>query len=429
VTPGRREQLRAMFAQALEKLAVGPAVRHKVARHRPGLAEARSVLLLAFGKAARPMAQAALQELEGLPVRGLCAPPEPDDAPLPPLEVIAGGHPLPSAGSLRAAARALELCRTAAADDRILFLISGGGSSILELPLDPAVPLGELRALYQALLGCGAPITAVNTVRKHFSAVKGGRLAAAAAHTRLLMTLAVSDVPDEQPAALASGPTLGHSTTAADCRALLQRFSLLDAVPRVLRERLDRGLLPPPVPADHPAFARSEFCMLLDNSHARFHLRAAAAAQGLPLVVDDTIDDQPYAATAEHLLERLRRLKQSQPDLPAAILNGGEVTVALPQPHGTGGRNQQFALQCALRIAGEPIAVLSAGTDGIDGNSPAAGAIADGTTMARAVSQGLDADACLRRGDAFPLFDKLGDAIVTGPTGTNVRDVRLLVHE
>jgi hydroxypyruvate reductase len=182
VSHARRTQLAHWFRSALPSLDPFPAVAASLAQKRAALAQARSVLVLAFGKAARPMAAAAVAALDGLHIRGLCAPPEPDDVPLASLEVIPGGHPLPTAGSLRAAQRALELCRTADPRDHVIFLVSGGGSSILELPADPAVSLDELRAFQQALVGCGAPISAINTVRKHLSLVKGGRLAAAAAH-------------------------------------------------------------------------------------------------------------------------------------------------------------------------------------------------------------------------------------------------------
>lgn len=424
----RRTELAQWFRSVLPRLDPGPAVAESVARLRPGLAGARSVLVIAFGKAARPMAAAAVAALDGLAVRGLCAPPEPDAAALPPLEVLPGGHPLPTAGSLRAAQRALELCRTADPRDRVLFLVSGGGSSILELPVDPAVTIDELRTFQQALVGCGAPIAAINTVRKHLSLVKGGRLAAAAAHCAGLNTIAVSDVADETLAALASGPTCPERSTLADCRAIVAQYGLHTALPAAFRERLARGDLPPPIASHHPVFQRSAIERTLDNEHARCALQQVATAHGIHVVVDP-IDDLPCERTADHLLARLRQLRREHASGPVAVLNGGEVTVRLPSLTGHGGRNQQFALQCALRCEGEPITVLSAGTDGIDGNSPAAGATADGDTVARAAACGLDAALQLRHCDAFPLFDRLGDAIVTGPTGTNVRDVRLLVHE
>jgi hydroxypyruvate reductase len=205
-------------------------------------------------------------------------------------------------------------------------------------------------------------------------------------------------------------------------------YGLEAALPQALREGLARGDLPSPIGRRHPVFSRSTIERTLGNEHARQCLQQAALDNGIHVVVDP-IDDVPFAHASEHLLTRLRQLRREHGSGPVAVLNGGEVTVQLPAKSGHGGRNQQFALQCALRCEGEPITVLSAGTDGIDGNSPAAGAVADGDTAARAAAQGLDAALQLRHCDAFPLFHRLGDAIVTGPTGTNVRDLRLLIHE
>lgn len=422
-----RARLAEWFAAALSALDVAP----RVAAALPAGAHwrGRRVLLIAFGKAARPMARAALRQLAGATVRGLLVPPLPDGTPLPPLEVIAGGHPLPTAGSVAAAARALELCRSAGGDEQVLFLVSGGGSALLEQPLDPAVPLGELAALYRALIGCGAPIGEVNTVRRHLSAVKGGRLAAAAAAAAELRTLLVADVPARAGlAAIASGPTCPSASTHAGCLRILERHRLLAAVPAALRARLLQGALPPPVPPGHPVFARSRHEVLLANEDGVRALAAAAAADGVHVEMDEATDDWPCERAADHLLARLRALAAERPGGPVAVCAGGELSVRLPPDAGRGGRNQQFALCCALRIAGEPIAVLSGGTDGVDGNSPAAGAVADGTTAARALAAGRDPRGHLRRGDAFPLFEALGDALHTGPTGTNVRDLRLLVH-
>ncbi|MCY2958161.1 MAG: DUF4147 domain-containing protein [Planctomycetota bacterium] len=424
----RRRELSAWFTYTLARLEVGPHVIAELKKRRPQLLQARSIVLISFGKAAHQMATAALTALDGLVVRGLCVPPELFAAPLPPLEVIAGGHPLPTLGSQRAAVRALELCRTADPRDVILCLVSGGGSAILELPADPNVSIDELRTFQQALVGCGAPITQINTIRKHLSAVKGGHLAAAAAHCAQIITLMISDVPDDQLSMIASGPTAPESSTLADCRALLIQYGLVASLPPALRQRLEAGNLPPPIGAAHPVFTRSEPVVLLGNKNARHWLRMAATARGIH-VIDDAIDDQPFVHTADHLLARLRQLKRNNKRGPVALLNGGEVTVSLPATQGLGGRNQQFALLCALRIDGEPITILSAGTDGIDGNSPAAGAVADGDTVARAKACGLDARQQLRQFDSFPLFRALEDAIVTGPSGTNVRDLRLLIHE
>ena len=386
-------------------------------------------LVLAYGKAARPMARALVEGLPSANWRGLVVPPEPDDAPLPPFEVIPGGHPLPTAGSMRAAARALELARTASSDDVVMFLASGGGSAMLELPADPSVTIEELRAFYQSLVGSGAGIVEINTVRRHVSAVKGGRLALAAAKAALQETVEISDVPDLRGAAVASGPSTIDPTSLADCRAVLDRFGLWPIVPAALRTRIASGDLPPSLGCDTPPLSSQlVFTRIGSNEHARAELRRHAEVAGLFVVEDQSVDDEHYERAAAHLLDHLDRLHHRHPGRSVAILTGGELSVPLPANPGTGGRNQQFALACALRIDGRPIAVLSAGTDGIDGNSVAAGACVDGTTVARAKALGLSLQDHLRRFDAFPLLHALGDAVITGPTGTNVRDVRLLVH-
>ncbi len=434
-----KDHLRELFAATLMDLAPGPHVRAALRAHaatfaldamdrRPSPGRAANVLVLALGKAARPMAIAALDELRtmGANVTGLLVPPEPDTAPLPPFEVIAGGHPLPTAGSLRAGARALELCRAATADTFVLVLLSGGASAMCELPLDAAITLDELRTCYQSLVGCGAGIEAVNTVRKHLSAVKGGRLAAAAAHARGVLTLAISDVPGDL-AALASGPTLGDDATIADCRSIVQQFALAAALPPSLRARLEAGTLPPLISPADPRLAHGEAVRLLDNDTAVESLAHHAAAAGIHVVVVRDADEMQVDAASEVLLAALHTAAKGHAG-PTAVIAGGEVRVALPAHPGRGGRNQQFALECALRIQHQPITVLSAGTDGIDGNSEAAGAIADGATVARANALGRDAQVQLGRFDAFPLFTALGDTIATGPTGTNVRDLRVLVR-
>jgi glycerate 2-kinase len=422
-----RQRLRAMFVRTVGGLDLPGALRRHLQDVFP-VPSATRLLVLAFGKAARPMAAALLAHGAWGAVRGLVVPPEPDDAPQAPFDVIPGGHPLPTAGSLQAARRALELAHSTAADETAVFLVSGGGSALLELPADPAVPLAELRELYRALVACGAGIADVNTVRRHLSAVKGGRLAMAATRARALHTFQVADVPAGTWGVLASGPSEPEPGTLADCRAVLDRFALWPHVPAALRARLDRGDLPPGVPTGHELWQRSAWHLVQQPRSATTAMLAAATAAGLHVVEEPGVDDWPYERAAERLLARLDQEHRRHPGRAVAVLTGGELSVPLPPAPGTGGRNQQFALHCARRIRGRPIAVLSGGTDGIDGTSPAAGAVVDGTTMARARRAGLDVHDALRRCDAFPLLHALGDTIVTGPTGNNLRDLRLLVH-
>ena len=422
-----KERLRTLFTEVLCDLQVDRAL----AGFTPTLrswANSGPLLVLAFGKAARAMARTTVELLPGARLRGLVVPPEPDDAPLPPFEVIAGGHPLPSAGSLRAGARALELARSVRADEAVVFLVSGGGSSLLELPGDANVTLAELRTLYQALVGSGADIASMNTIRRHLSAVKGGRLALAAEGAQYQLTMVVSDVPGPLTD-VASGPSLADDTTPADCEALLQRFGLWPAVPEALRQRLAQGTLPPYPPPDHRLYrTAAECCVVLDETAAWQSMAERLQRDGVRVAVVRGIDDWPYERAAAHLLEQLGTLRRQHPGGPVAVVTAGELSVPLPREHGTGGRNQQFVLHVATRIGGQPITVLSGGTDGIDGNSPAAGALVDGSTLARAHARGLDVADALRRCDAFPLLHALGDTVITGPTGTNVRDLRVLVH-
>lgn len=427
-----RDLLRRWFARTIADLDLGPWLRsafihsslHSQAQRHP-------LLVIALGKAARSMTNALVAALPGARMRGLVVPPEPDDAPLPPFEVIAGGHPLPTDGSIRAAARALELVRSAQPDEVAVFLVSGGGSAMFELPADPSVRLDELRELYRALVGSGAGILGVNAVRAYLSAVKGGRLALAATGAHYHHTFVISDVPrDVGGSGVASSPTLpAQPPTPEACRAVLDRFDLWSSVPPALCERVRRGDAGP----SRAAWAddlgrRSEVHVVQDESAARYSLRQHAKAAGILVVDDGATDEWPCERAAAHLLARLDGLRRRHPGRAVAIVAGGELSVPLPAKPGTGGRNQQFALACARLIRGRPITVLSCGTDGIDGNSPAAGAVVDGTTMARARQLGFDVHDHLARCDAFPLLQALGDTVVTGPTGTNVRDLRVLVH-
>lgn len=392
----------------------------------------RPLLVVAFGKAARTMADAATALLpDDLPRRGLVVPPAPDDRPLAPFEVIAGGHPLPDRGSMRAGSRALELLDTVTGAERVLFLISGGGSALLEQPQSAAVTLEQLRRLNAALVGSGASIEQINTVRRHVSATKGGRLAIAGRAADRQLTLAISDVPGDAPSALASGPTVPDASTTAACRAVLDRYSLWPSVPSPLAELLRRDETTPPLAPDDELVARSEFAIVLGERNARRAAVDALLERDPACVVDDAVDvdDWPYERAAEHLLQRLDTLHEENPGRRVAVVTTGELSVPLPSDPGVGGRNQQFALHCAARVAGRQIAVLSCGTDGIDGTAPAAGALVDGTTVARAAAAGFDAARHLRRCDAHPLLEAIGDAVVTGPTGQNVRDLRVLVRD
>jgi glycerate 2-kinase len=235
----------------------------------------------------------------------------------------------------------------------------------------------------------------------------------------------VSDVPDHAIDALASGPTMPDSSTVSDCYKIAQRYGMLGHFPPAVREIFQNQQLQETPKADDPVFANSSYVTALSNRTALDAAVESARSMGFSVEVDNSCDDWDYARAADYLLERLRTLRKASS--PVCLISGGEVTVTVADKSGTGGRNQQFALYCAEKTAGEAITVLSAGTDGIDGNSPAAGGLVDGTTIARANQRGLSADNALSQFDSFPLLDTIRDAIILGPTGNNLRDLRILL--
>lgn len=380
------------------------------------------VLVIALGKAAHSMLNS-LEMQAGSQFEGIVATSVEPASQIRGFRYFRGGHPTPNDESLRAAGAMLKSLHTLNSSSLAIFLLSGGGSSICEKPIDDEISLDDLIATYRALVHSGAPIAEMNTIRKHLSAVKGGRLALAASGA-LQVSLLVSDVPDAAPDALASGPTMPDSTSLEDCYAVAQKYELLPQFPASVRELFERHALEETPKSDDPAFIRSRWWTLLSNASLLEAAKQEAERQRFLVEVDNTCDDWDYAAAADYLLSRVRALKQTESRV--CLISGGEVTVKVTDG-GIGGRNQQFALACAQKIAGENITVLSAGTDGIDGNSPATGAVVDGTTIARAQARGLDAEAHLRGFNAYPFFDALGDAIVTGPTGNNLRDLRILL--
>jgi glycerate 2-kinase len=291
----------------------------------------------------------------------------------------------------------------------------------VESPLDPDITLDDLVATYRVLVHSGAPIREINAIRKHLSAVKGGRLAQAA-YPAQQISIMISDVPENALDSLASGPTMPDSSTEADCYRIAEKYKLVAQLPLGVREFFEKQQLEETPKAGDAAFVRSRWWPILSSAVAEKAAAEAASRAGFAVEIDHSCDDWEYSKAADYLLARLRDLRSGVSR--ACLISGGEVTVTVPENPGIGGRNQQFTLYCAGKIAGESICVLSAGTDGIDGNSRAAGALVDGTTAQRG---GNEVKNALQRFDAFPLFEKLGDAVVTGPTGNNVRDLRILV--
>jgi len=372
-----------------------------------------SIQIISIGKAGSTLFDAVRRLIPpNLPVRSIISAPSPPQHLTPADLYFQGGHPIPNAASIAAAAAALELLSTATDKTLVLFLISGGASAMFERPIEPTLTLANLIDLNRQLVASGASIRQINTVRKHLSAVKGGRLATAAPSATKL-SLFVSDVPADALDALASGPTLPDPTTTEQALA-------------IIREHLPAASLPSlaetPKPG-HPAFDNANHVVLLDNAALLEAAKQSAERLGFTVTIDNTCDDWDYEQAAIYLLDRSSQ--RSSQYKRSCLLSGGEVTVRLPATTGIGGRNQQLALFASLNLAGTTL--LSAGSDGIDGNSLAAGAVADETTQLRAAQQGLNPTAFLTRFDAGTLFDSLGDTILTGPSGNNLRDIRIIL--
>ncbi len=426
-----RESARNIFAQALAQASIQSGFARHVHCER-GILRVREdlydlhvysrVLVISLGKAGHTMVEA-LSGHVGASLEGIVASSVDPSWQVPGFRYFRGGHPTPNAESVQAATAMLRAVEAQPASALVIFMISGGGSSIVEKPIDDDISLDDLIATYRVLVHSGAPISEINTVRKHLSSVKGGRLAQAA-YPAQQVSLLVSDVPESTPDALASGPTMPDSTSVEDCYRIADKYELLRQFPASTRELFERHALEETPKSDDPVFHKSRWWTILSNRTAIDETSLAAESAGFIVHVDNSCDDWDYEKAADYLVGRVRELRKQF--LPVCLISGGEVTVKVTDG-GVGGRNQQFALACAEKISGDKITVLSAGTDGVDGNSPAAGAVVDGSTIVRAHAQNLDVRSALDRFDAYPLFKALGDAVETGPTGNNLRDIRILL--
>jgi hydroxypyruvate reductase len=447
LTPARDQQFRRMrdvareiFTNALKNASIEAAFARNVHCERRvlrigddlhDLDSYQRVFVVSIGKAAHTMAAALEAQLGSRSFEaGIVASSVEPANQVRGFRYFRGGHPTPTAESIRAADAILKSLTALDSTALAIFMISGGGSSIVEKPVDDEISLPDLAATYRTLVDSGAPIAEINAIRKHLSAVKGGRLAQAAypAHQ---VSILVSDVPDDTPDALASGPTMPDSTSIHDCERIAAKYNLIDQFPKSVADLFRQHALDETPKSDDPAFIRARWWTVLSNKVAIDEAAVAATRAGFAVEVDNSCDDWPYDKAAAYLLDRLRELRRTVSRV--CLISGGEVTVAV-RNGGIGGRNQQFALACAEQISGHDITVLSAGTDGIDGNSPAAGAVVDGSTIFRAGSGRADARAgadavrhALSGFNAYPLFDALGDAVITGPTGNNLRDLRILL--
>jgi hydroxypyruvate reductase len=388
-----------------------------VPQHLPVECNGR-LIVVGGGKASAAMARALEDhwpgELEGLVVTRYGF-----GMPCSRIEIVEAAHPVPDAVGQAAAARMLERVRGLGPDDHVLALISGGGSALLAAPA-AGITLEDKRALTSALLRSGASIHEMNCVRKHLSAIKGGRLAEAAWPASVL-TLAISDVAGDDPEVIASGPTVGDPTTCADALAVLDRYAIM--LPADLRKRLESGELETPKPGA-ARLAKAEFRIIASPSLALQAAAEAARAAGVtPLILGDEIEGE--AREVARVLGGIAKscARHAMPVAPPCVLlSGGEATVSI-RGNGRGGRNSELMLALAIALQGHPrICALAGDTDGIDGSEDNAGALIGPDTLARARSLGLDARASLDNNDAYAFFEALGDLLVTGPTLTNVND-------
>ncbi len=434
-----REMRRAalhVFEVALRSVDPGRAVKRSLRRDGDrlrvceldfDLGEIDSLRLLAFGKASLAMAKAATEVLapkEALVVVGQGEMAEESSFP-----AVEGGHPYPDEGSLRAGSLALQMAGRCGPADLFLVLVSGGGSAMLE---QTDLPLSVLQEVSELVIRSGMDIKRLNTVRKHLSTVKGGQLArVAASEGGSVISLAISDVVGDSPSFIASGPTAPDETTFSDAKEALVSFGLWDVIPAIVRDRIDAGILgdlPETPKPGNPTFDRVHNVVIANNMRACRAAQEEARRMGFePLIL--TCELQGEARDAGRVLAALA-LSVDEEGLPvgkpAAIIAGGETTVAV-KGLGEGGRNQELALAAMPLLGGREIVLLSCGTDGLDGQTNAAGATVDGESLHRSTGLGLNHLEYLRNNDSHGFFRQLGDAVVTGPTGTNVMDLQVIL--
>ncbi|MDZ5695771.1 glycerate kinase [Chelativorans sp. M5D2P16] len=412
------------FFEGLFRAAVAAADPKKTVRtHLPARPRGRTIVVGA-GKGAAQMAQAFEEAWDG-PIEGMVVTRYGYGAPTTRIEVVEAAHPVPDAAGREGARRLLQCVEGLTEDDLVVALVCGGGSALLPAP-PPSLTLDDEIAVNEALLASGAPISAMNTVRKHLSAIKGGRLAAAA-HPARVVSLIVSDIPGDNPALVSSGPTVPDPATRQDALAVIETWNL--ALPEAALRHLKSPQADAPK-SDDPRFAGNEVHVIASAARSLEAAAAEAERHGVtPAILSDAMEGearevgQVHAAIAREVALRDRPFRK-----PVLILSGGETTVTIRGKGGRGGRNSEFLLALALGIEDvEGIAAFAADTDGIDGSEDNAGAFADHTTAARLRAAGCDPKALLATHDAWGAFNMLGDLFVPGPTGTNVNDLRAVL--
>jgi glycerate 2-kinase len=413
-----RQLLRAMFEAAVGS--ASPALR--IPAFLPPPPKGRTVVVGA-GKASAAMAKAVEADWPG-PLTGLVVTRYGYAVPCDRIEIVEAAHPVPDESGHRAAGRMLEMVQGLGPDDLVLALISGGGSALLSLPA-AGLTLADKQAVNAALLRSGAPIGEMNVVRKHLSAIKGGRLATAA-HPARVVTLVISDVPSDNPAVIASGPTVPDNSTFAEARAVLEKYRITE--PRSAIDHLNRAVDETPKPGD-PRLAHANTAIV---AAPQLSLEAAAdvarQAGVTPLILGDALEGE--AREVGRVLAGIARqtaLRGQPAPPPVVLLSGGEATVTVTGG-GRGGRNVEFLLSLAIELNGLPgVFALAADTDGVDGAEEVAGAIVTPDTLCRAVGHGISAKARLADNDGHGFFEALGDQVITGPTLTNVNDFRAIL--
>ena len=395
-------------------------------RRRYDLSSFNNIYVIGAGKAGASMA-AAIEKLLGKKISdGLINVKDGHLAPLRRIRLHQASHPLPNQNGVDGALQILEIARAADPRDLVICLISGGASALLPAPA-VGITLNDKQRVTALLLACGATIHEINAVRKHLSSIKGGQLAQAVFPATLL-TLILSDVIGDDLSVIGSGPTVPDPSTFADALNILRKYDLLKKIPARALRILQAAKQETPKPAD-PLFRKSQTIIVGSNRQAMEAAAKAARQLGYkPLVLSTTIEGETRDIAGMHVaIAREVRASGQTLRAPACLLSGGETTVTL-RGQGKGGRNQEFSLAAALQLADVPnTLVLSAGTDGSDGPTIAAGAFADTTTLARADALGMNASDFLARNDSFSFFEKLGDLLITGPTNTNVMDVRIVL--
>ncbi|TIT79680.1 MAG: glycerate kinase [Mesorhizobium sp.] len=411
------------FLVSIFNAAVAAADPEKTIRnHLPAKPKGRTIVIGA-GKGSAQMA-AAFEKVWDGPIDGLVVTRYGYGAKCERIEIIEAAHPVPDAAGLEASRRLLEKVRGLTSDDLVVALISGGGSALLPSPAS-GLTLADEIAVNEALLASGAPIAAMNTIRKHVSTIKGGRLAAAA-HPAKVVSLVVSDIPGDNPALVASGPTVADSGSREDALASIAAYNM--KLPASVMAHIQSSAADAPRP-DDPRFAGNEVHLIASAGVSLEAAAAEAKRQGIDAVIlSDSIEGEArevggvHAAIAREVATRNRPFAK-----PVLILSGGETTVTL-RAKGKGGRNSEFLLAFAIGIDGmNGIHALAADTDGIDGSENNAGAFADGSTVSRMRAAGVDAKAMLAGNNAWTAFNAVDDLFVPGPTGTNVNDLRAIL--